>query len=110
MELNAEGWMLLVLDAHDFTDSIRSVRPRCYIELVRQRVIFDHKAVVTRCGHRLRKTGEDTLPFVMNLIRLAVHQSFGSDNFSAGCLSDRLVSEADAQHRHAPMKVLNAID
>ena len=73
MELNAEGRMLLVLHAHDLAATIGSVCPRRNVELGRERIVLNHKAMISSGSHGLRKAGEDALPLVVNLIRLAVH-------------------------------------
>ena len=65
-----------------------------------ERVGLNHQAVIAGRDKRIWQTGEQSLAVVMDLIGLAVHQSPGADDRAAGRLTDRLMSQANAQDRN----------
>ena len=74
--------------------------PGAELEALGQRLV-DDQGVVARGRERVGQAGEDAAPVVADLVGLAVHRGAGAAHHAAVDLADRLVAEADAEHRQA---------
>ena len=95
MELYAPDRELAVTDSHDLI-----VLGCCGdFEALRNSVTLDNQRVVAGGGESLRHFLEKIFSIVADARGLAMHQSTGTDNFSAKRLSNGLMTEAYAQQR-----------
>ena len=88
MELNTVRRVFSVLDRHDFMTFSRGISPSDYLKFVRKCVRFDDQTVVSRRNHWVGDTLENPLLVVVDVIRLAMHQAVGADNFTTGGRAD----------------------
>src|SRR3954471_6662323 len=98
MELDALGRQLPVADRHE--DAATMGRG---LEAVRQRVLADDERVVTAHDERGFAAGEDGPAVVLGGRGLAVHRLVAHD-VAAKRLRQRLMAEADAEHRDAGLR------
>ncbi len=110
MKLDADKGHRTMANGHDFLFALRRVTPRRDFKLRRQRGRINQQAVITRGDHGIGDVVEDSLPVVLNVVGLAVHQPFGANNGHAESLPDRLVPQANAQQRQFSGEVLYAFD
>src|SRR5215831_10123111 len=94
MKLHAVDRPLAMAHAHDGA----VVRPRADFERVRNR-IRDNEGVVTAGDEWLGDAAENAAAVVFHAGHLAMHQYRRADDVAAEGVTDRLVSEADAEHR-----------
>src|SRR5215813_4629044 len=95
MKLDAFNRQRLVAQAHDLAVD----GPRGDIETIRQRRSLDRERVVARGLERRRQAAEYTGTGVRDRRRLAVHQCLRADDLAAESLSERLMTQADAENR-----------
>jgi hypothetical protein len=97
VELHADNRKLLMANGHNFLLAIRRFGPGRDNKIWIQSIRADDETVIARGGERIGEAGEDPLAVVMDLVGLAVHQSFGPDDDATGCLADGLMAKADTQ-------------
>jgi hypothetical protein len=67
---------------------------------IRQRLRLRDQRMVTARLERLRQSRQDAAAIVMHVRRLAMHETRGAHDFAAEHFDERLMPEADAEHRH----------
>src|SRR5438045_898722 len=80
---------------HDFI----LIGPTADLIVLRQRALLDDQAVIARGGEGVGHSLINRAAVVVDLIGLAVHQSFRADDFGATDESDALMAQAHAQER-----------
>ena len=94
MELDAPQRPRAVLEPHDHL--VR--RPRRHAQCRGYRA--DDQRVVAHGGEALRDAGEQAAPVVVDRAQPAMHDLGRMVDGAAGDLGERLMAEADAEHRH----------
>ena len=92
MKLDAVNGQRAVPDRHDFAAAVGCGRPSIHLEVAGERGRIDNEAVVAGRLDRARQSGEESVPRVLDLIDLAVHQSLGPHDRAAKHLADRLMA------------------
>ena len=95
MKLNTDHWQTAMPNRHDFLLARGGSAPGRHFKFGRQRRRVNHQAVIPGGRDRVRQSCKDPAAVVMDLVGLAVHQSFGANNRAAIRLANRLMAQAD---------------
>ena len=99
VELYAVNGVVLVPYPHNLINfTVFHPGPGGYFQAIRQRFLLYHQGMVARCDKRAFKTAEDIRIFMINIGRLAMHNTVGVDDASSQGLADTLVSQAHPQY------------
>ena len=110
MELHPFHRKLPVTQSHDDARAVRFSRFRADLELGRQAFFGHDERVISGRGHGLGRVAEERLAIVFDLAGFAVHKLMGPDHVTPECRANRLMSQADAQHRKLAGKVPDQIN
>src|SRR5205085_1806265 len=85
----------LVADAHDLV----LIGPTADLVIARHSALLDDQTVISRGGEGVGHACVDGAAVVVDLIGLAVHQTFGADDLGAADEADALVAQTHAKRR-----------
>src|SRR5687767_6190977 len=94
MELNSVDGKAAMCQAHD--QAIGSLGG--HSEIGRKAGSFDDQRMIARRPERRMDAAKHSIAVVPDLGKLAVHLKGGAHDSGAKCLSDRLMTQADAEH------------
>src|SRR5258708_34759976 len=110
MELHALDRIAAVTQAHDGPGAVFFRRPGADFQFGGENFLFDDERMVARGGHGHRKTLKDGSDVVHDGASLAVHEMSGANDPAAKGFADRLMSEANSEHRDFPREVADQIN
>ena len=106
MELHAFHAEGLMAHSHDFSFG----RFRGDLKAGRKARAIDNERMVSRRVEGIGQLPENRPAVMLYGRRLTVHEAHGSDDFSAKCDGQRLMTKADAQKRQASGEMLHGLD
>ena len=106
VELNAPQRELAVRESHD----LAGIGLSCDLELAWKTLARHGQRVVARGFEGIAQTGEQTGLSVRDQRSLAVHQAAGRDHGSTVRLTDRLVTQANAENRKPARVAADGLD
>ena len=105
MELHPFHRKLPVTQSHDDPRAIGFSRFRTDLQFGRQTFFRHDERVIAGCGHGLGRVAEERFAIVLDLAGLAMHKLMRPDHVAAERRTNRLMPQANAQHRKLPSKV-----
>src|SRR6195256_3372902 len=100
MELHTLNREILMSQAHDDAGSVFVRSPCADFQIAWQIRLGDDQRMVARRGHRRRQAAKNGLAIVLDLTGFAVHQVLRANHLAAEGCANRLVSQADSEHRN----------
>src|ERR1700730_283199 len=110
MELHAFHWEAPVAQTHDRAAAVLLGGPGADFQFCGQIIFLDDERVIAGGGHRHGKPLKDSFVVVHHGASLAMHEMSGTHDGTAEGFADRLVSEADSEHRNLSCEVADQID
>ena len=92
---------------HNNPISVSVVHPSRNLQAIRQAFWQNDQRVVSGCNERILDAGKHTSIVVLNSIRLSMHQFWGSHDFAAKSLPNRLMPKANAQNGKFAVQLLD---
>src|SRR5215470_2949717 len=110
MELNAFHRVPFMAKTHNDAGSIRLTRAGTYLKVLGQTFFRNDERMITGGGQRIWCAAKDGLAVVFHTADFAVHNFAGAHDLSSEGCPDRLMSQANTEHRFFAGEILQQFD